>query len=190
MVRAKEGNKKDELLKAARYLFATQGVSHTPVSHIVNKAGVAQGTFYLYFASKEDVLNKIAEQVADELFQQVISIIDPPSTKAVSKLLKIHTILTQAFEKDKEQENAQVKTRLTDALIAKFKEPLAAILKQGVKEGTFKNSHPEETAMLILYSAKPFIESCDKKFQAKWGDVHLDFILKGLGYKDSFNKLM
>src|SRR5579859_5491274 len=50
-IRTKPGRRAD-LLAAARAILAEKGLEATTVSEIVARAGVAQGTFYLYFASK------------------------------------------------------------------------------------------------------------------------------------------
>jgi AcrR family transcriptional regulator len=52
-----------ELLKAAREVFAEKGFEPTTVSEIVSRAGVAQGTFYLYFPSKISVANALADEM-------------------------------------------------------------------------------------------------------------------------------
>ena len=44
--------KKDALLNTAFELFITKGIQNTSISNIVEKAGVAKGTFYLYFSDK------------------------------------------------------------------------------------------------------------------------------------------
>jgi AcrR family transcriptional regulator len=60
-------DKKDNLIQAALKLFEEQGYHTTKVSDIVREAGVAQGTFYLYFKSKEDVFRCIAEACLEEI---------------------------------------------------------------------------------------------------------------------------
>ncbi|MBS4534118.1 TetR/AcrR family transcriptional regulator [Clostridium sp. D2Q-14] len=46
-------------MSSAFELFSTKGINETSISNIVHKAGVAKGTFYLYFKDKYDILNKI-----------------------------------------------------------------------------------------------------------------------------------
>jgi AcrR family transcriptional regulator len=58
---------KESLIEAAIKLFEEQGYHSTKVSDIVREAGVAQGTFYLYFKSKEDMFRYIAETCLDEI---------------------------------------------------------------------------------------------------------------------------
>ncbi len=62
MVSKIENNKKQKessLYDAAYDLFITKGINDTAISDIVKKAGVAKGTFYLYFKDKYDILDKI-----------------------------------------------------------------------------------------------------------------------------------
>ncbi|MDE5916914.1 MAG: TetR/AcrR family transcriptional regulator, partial [Oscillospiraceae bacterium] len=51
--------KRESLLKTAFSIFTDKGVSKTSISEIVEKAGVAKGTFYLYFKDKYDLKNKL-----------------------------------------------------------------------------------------------------------------------------------
>jgi AcrR family transcriptional regulator len=55
--------KRNNLIKAARYLFMEKGVSNTSIDAIVKHANVAKGTFYLYFHDKEDILNEIVYEI-------------------------------------------------------------------------------------------------------------------------------
>ncbi len=60
--------KKDKLYNTAFELFITKGISKTTISDIVSKAGIAKGTFYLYFKDKYDIRNKLVVKKASELF--------------------------------------------------------------------------------------------------------------------------
>lgn len=59
--------KKESLYSTAFELFTTKGLSKTTISDIVNNAGVAKGTFYLYFKDKYDIRNKLVTHKASEL---------------------------------------------------------------------------------------------------------------------------
>ena len=48
--------KKEALFNTAYELFTTKGINATAISDIVEKAGVAKGTFYLYFKDKYDII--------------------------------------------------------------------------------------------------------------------------------------
>lgn len=60
--------KKEALLNTAYELFTTKGIHSTAISDIVNRAGVAKGTFYLYFKDKYDLKNKLVVHKTHELF--------------------------------------------------------------------------------------------------------------------------
>lgn len=64
--------KEDSLYAAAYELFTTQGIHNTAISDIVKKAGVAKGTFYLYFKDKYDVLDKIILDKSSEILVEAI----------------------------------------------------------------------------------------------------------------------
>ncbi len=61
--------KQDALLNIAFDLFTSQGIQKTSISDIVEKAGVAKGTFYLYFKDKYDIRNKLIAHKASQLFK-------------------------------------------------------------------------------------------------------------------------
>lgn len=61
--------KKREIIYNTAYsLFTTKGFNKTTISDIVEQAGVAKGTFYLYFTDKTDIKNKLVSKKAGELF--------------------------------------------------------------------------------------------------------------------------
>ena len=62
----KKGEKrKQELLKTAYEMFITKGYENTSVDEIIDKAGIAKGTYYYYFASKEQMLEEVIDMMLD-----------------------------------------------------------------------------------------------------------------------------
>jgi AcrR family transcriptional regulator len=59
--------RREQLLAAAREVLALKGYERTTVSSIAGRAKVAQGTFYLYFPSKEALPGALAEQLSEAL---------------------------------------------------------------------------------------------------------------------------
>lgn len=60
--------KREALLNTAFELFTTQGLNKTTINNIVESAGVAKGTFYLYFKDKYDIRNKLIAHKATHIF--------------------------------------------------------------------------------------------------------------------------
>ena len=72
MGKAEENKKKklENLLNTSFELFTSQGLAKTTISDIVEKAGVAKGTFYLYFKDKYDIRNRLIAHKSSQLFMQ------------------------------------------------------------------------------------------------------------------------
>lgn len=58
-IKENKKRKEEDLFTAAYELFTTKGTKNTAIDEIVKKAGVAKGTFYLYFKDKYDIINKL-----------------------------------------------------------------------------------------------------------------------------------
>lgn len=71
--------KENSLLKTAFEFFTTKGFSKTSISDIANKAGVAKGTFYLYFKDKYDIRNRLVSHKSSQLFRNAVSALSPDS---------------------------------------------------------------------------------------------------------------
>ncbi|MCI8371137.1 MAG: TetR/AcrR family transcriptional regulator [Lachnospiraceae bacterium] len=66
----KKQQKREALLNTAFELFTAKGLNKTSISDIVEQAGVAKGTFYLYFQDKYDLCNKLIAHKASHLFEK------------------------------------------------------------------------------------------------------------------------
>ncbi|WP_018923461.1 TetR family transcriptional regulator [Salsuginibacillus kocurii] len=75
-------DKRQRLIEAGLQEFADKGLEHTKVSNIVKRAGVAQGTFYLYFQSKTSLIPAIADDMLQKLLTEQRRRVEPLSTLA------------------------------------------------------------------------------------------------------------
>ncbi len=66
----------DELMAAAEKLFLAKGVEATTISEIVEEAQVAKGTFYHYFASKNDMLGTLAQRYTARFLERLRAAVD------------------------------------------------------------------------------------------------------------------
>ncbi len=64
--------KQEALFETAFELFATQGINNTAISDIVKRAGVAKGTFYLYFKDKYDIRDRLIVRKTNLLFMNAV----------------------------------------------------------------------------------------------------------------------
>jgi len=81
-----EAQRREQILSAARDVFADKGYESATISDIVKKAGVAQGTFYLYFESKKGVVVELAQQPMSDMADRLQGILD--GTESFVEILK------------------------------------------------------------------------------------------------------
>lgn len=68
---SRRSDKRDRILKAAVKVFARKGFHETKVAEVARAAGVADGTIYLYFKNKEDLLISVFEEHIDRLNEEL-----------------------------------------------------------------------------------------------------------------------
>lgn len=62
---------REKLLESAKELFSKKGYYETKISDIVEKSGVAQGTFYIYFKSKEEIFLELVKSLHLDLMERL-----------------------------------------------------------------------------------------------------------------------
>ena len=76
--------KQEALLTAAFALFTENGITETSISSIVEKAGVAKGTFYLYFKDKYDIRDRLIRQKAGFILSNALNELNTSSGVSLS----------------------------------------------------------------------------------------------------------
>lgn len=66
----KKLEKRKKLLDSSYELFVEKGISNVSIAEICQKAGIAKGTFYLYFTSKEDIARSLNRRISFTLMQK------------------------------------------------------------------------------------------------------------------------
>lgn len=123
-IETKKENKRKDLLNAAFELFISKGFHNTSIADIVGRAGIAKGTFYLYFKDKTDIRNRLISSKATLLFRD-----------ACYKLSKTNlTALDEQF------------IFLTDEILSELQkdQSLLFFLSKHLSWGLFRNSMTEE----------------------------------------------
>ena len=100
-IESKKKQKKTALLQTAFELFTDKGFAKTTISDIANQAGLAKGTFYLYFKDKYDLRNKLTAYKAGQLFSAAHqSILEHPVTGLENQIVYFADFFIDSFEKD------------------------------------------------------------------------------------------
>ncbi len=77
MVRHLNDDKREKYLSAALKLFVANGVQHTTTAAIAKEAGTAAGTLFLYFPTRQDLLNELALQIGQQQSSYIQSLLIP-----------------------------------------------------------------------------------------------------------------
>jgi AcrR family transcriptional regulator len=86
VARPKSEDKRNAILDAATRLFAERGLTAAPTSEISKQAGVAEGTLFTYFKTKDDLINALYREIKLELADAMMS--DFPRKKNVGTRLR------------------------------------------------------------------------------------------------------
>jgi len=152
-----------KLLSAAKRVFSQRGYHSAQISHIIDEAGVARGTFYLHFKSKEEIFRELLEEVVEELKDR-IKVIDPREDPVRQITENIARVIDFALE---ERELARIvfqrnsDPQLFSVIDRFFEEVLFMIkgsLERGIAMGVVKECDTELAARAVLGAVKETIK--------------------------------
>lgn len=152
--------RRDEILTAAYALFGEQGYDQTTVQEITDKVGVAKGTFYLYFKSKEDLLNQLAVWGSAQLLKTLQEQL-PNIHGALSKLRWMYRTAVASKMDDLtlmraycsiifDDKNLAYHEKMNMGFIRAFEPVYTMILEEGQKEGVFDIDNAVSIARILL----------------------------------------
>ena len=181
----KKGEKrKGELLQIAYRLFLSQGYENTSVDEIIEAAGIAKGTFYYYFQSKEQMLEAVIGMMIEkeaDIARQVLASEMPVPQKIVGIVSSVRPTQEERpiEEALNRPENVLMHDKLQRQLLADILPLLSKAVEEGVRDGLFACDHiPERVRMLLLLSCDLFDEG---QYTMADVDVFIDMMEKLLG---------
>lgn len=77
MVRSLSPEKRESYLAAALKLFVARGVENTTTAEIARQAGTAAGTLFLYFPTKQHLINELTLKIGRQQAESIHSLLDP-----------------------------------------------------------------------------------------------------------------
>lgn len=156
--------RKTEIMDAAQELFMAKGYANTTINDVLHATGIAKGTFYYYFKSKEEVLDAILQRIITEDVARTAKVAKNNALLPQEKILQV--MLAQrpnqgdAKEKMLEQfhrpGNAEMHQKSIMLGIRYLAPVIAKIVQEGVESGVFNTQYPLEVAEFSL-AASSFI---------------------------------
>lgn len=151
--------RKNEILDAAAVLFAEKGAEHTSVADIMEAVGIAKGTLYHHFKSKESIMDALIERQTATLLSAAKKAAEDKSVPVKERMLR--TIL--ALHMDTEQkagremleqlhkpQNALMHQKTKRIVFRGVPPIMAGIVRDGVAEGLFETPYPLECMEMSL----------------------------------------
>ncbi|WP_411953607.1 TetR/AcrR family transcriptional regulator [Alkalibacillus sp. S2W] len=147
------------ILDAAVEVIAENGYHHSQVSKIAKKAGVADGTIYLYFKNKEDILVSLFEEKMGQFVSKIKHEIDQTeqADQKLYKLIEMHfsqlsedpslAIVTQL---ELRQSNKDLRLKINDVLKG-YLALMDTILQEGMEDGTFQSQLNVKLVRQVLF---------------------------------------
>ena len=179
--------RKQELLDIAYRMFISRGYENTSVDDIIAEAGIAKGTYYYYFESKEQTLEEVIGMMIEKETEAAGSILDSP-LPVPQKIVAIIASIRPAPEEQTiegalmQPENAVMHQKIKRRLIEKVEPLLTKAVEEGVEQGIFScDNIPERVRMMLVISNEIFD---NYSFTERDIDVFIDITEKILGAKE------
>lgn len=157
--------KRDEILDVAEKLFARKGYEKTTINNILHELGIAKGTFYYYFKSKEEVLDSIINRVTEIILQRARSIVSNKELSPVEKIINLILSMNVQEEIDDEfmtgvhkPENALIHQKSLAQTVTKITPIFDEVVDEGINRGIFKSEYPEQYIKIFLTSSMTLLD--------------------------------
>ncbi|MBU9710946.1 TetR/AcrR family transcriptional regulator [Evansella tamaricis] len=157
----KRGQKYEQIINAAVKVIAENGYHQSQVSKIAKEAGVADGTIYLYFKNKEDILISLFEEKMGTFVQFSQEKLASKTSVEEKLLLLIKLHLTQleadynlaiVTQLELRQSNLALRTRINEVLKG-YLGLIDSILVEGIETGFFPESIDRRIARQVIFGS-------------------------------------
>jgi len=192
--RIEKNHKYHQILEAAVRVFARQGFHQSTVAQIAKEAGVADGTIYLYFKNKDDILVQFFSFRAKQVFESFREAVD----RADSSLDKLRNLVRRhlaEFQRDRDgavvyQVETHQNSRLAEAQIKEmsqmYRDLISEIVEQGQQDGTIrKDLYVGLVKRLIIGAVDEVINTwlhSDGQYDlVSMADPLVELFMKGIG---------
>ncbi len=156
--------RRNEILDVAERLFSTKGFEQTSTNDILLEIGIARGTLYYHFKSKEDILDAVIARITKQLLFLSAQVAQDKGipvlerlTKAIIALNVNSSIGQEITSQLHKPQNALLHQKLQTTMIAGIVPILTKLMEEGAAQGILQTDYPQEAVeMLMVYSNEAF----------------------------------
>ena len=163
-IQEKKNEKENKILKSSYKLFTEKGINSTSIQDIVDNAGIAKGTFYLYFKDKYDLQNKLIIKKSQMLFQNALKSLNKNVIiNFEDQIIFVIDYIIDIVSKDKTLINFIEKDLSlgiysdVNEIINNNKIGIKEIFLKGLKKHNIKLTNPDVTLFMIIELASSTI---------------------------------
>jgi AcrR family transcriptional regulator len=178
----------NEILDTAESLFYSKGYDETAVSDIVKEIGVAQGTFYNYFQSKEAVLEAIVNRHFSKVFNKIEDIVNSDRTPPNKFELLVYSLFNSLRKGDGwlldflyDNKHLHIVDKFIRQADITFAPLIKRVIEEGNQQGYFKATHPDEVLDFINAVFSCICHSLYKNYSAEQLSWRLEIAGKMIG---------
>lgn len=156
----RSNNKYEMILHAAVKVIGECGYHGAPISRIAREAGVADGTVYLYFKNKEDILISILRMTIGDIVEQIqrqFALADYPPVRKLYLLVAVYfralgsdTNLARVTQVHLRQTEAEKRRQIGD-IMRPFQTMIADIIDHGIEAGVFRPTIDRRIARRMIF---------------------------------------
>ena len=152
----KPEERRREIVAMAQKLFLEKEYEATSLNDVVSALGVAKGTVYHYFKSKEDLLDAVVSNMASDFLELMQTKLKTKKGDALTQMKALSSAMDVSAEWRSTMDqlhgpgNRGLHVRLLGALVRGISPIMADVIQKGCEEGTFKTDHPLEAAEVLL----------------------------------------
>jgi TetR/AcrR family fatty acid metabolism transcriptional regulator len=156
-----EADKHEQIIEAAVRVFARNGYYNSRVSDIAREAGIASGTIYLYFKTKDEILVTLFREKMAEFVATVRKAIaaEPDAVAKLRRLIGLHFKLLE--DHSEMAEVVQVELRQGQKFfrgasaneVSGYFDLISSVLEEGMAAGMFRSDLPVKTVRKVLFGA-------------------------------------
>lgn len=156
--------RRNEILDVAERLFCTKGFDNTSTNDILTEIGIARGTLYYHFKSKEDILDAMIERLTNQMVEKASVIALDESIPVLERLTGTMLSLNvdnelghMVMEQVHRPQNALMHQKLEHMLLGRVNRLITRITEDGIRQGIMHTDYPAEAVeMLMTYSYTAF----------------------------------
>ncbi|WP_054768041.1 TetR/AcrR family transcriptional regulator [Lysinibacillus parviboronicapiens] len=158
-MRKEAEERRNEILDAADELFSQRGFDGTSTKEILEKVGIARGTLYYHFKSKEDIMDALIERYSVNLLETAQEIAANKTIAINERIIGVVLALKISGGSSKEimehihkPQNALMHQKIQKVIINGVPPILTGIIREGIEQGLFNTPFPYECMeMVVVY---------------------------------------